>query len=293
MADTIDPTTGLPLKPQGNGVTNFLNSPGGAAVINAVGGAATAYGNNKQSEAQQQQNASQFAASQLANQSTQDRQNAQAAATPLGESQNFVAKNALLNAILPNFRNANSGVGLRPGAGSFLPDGGLNPQMVNSLYGATPTLESLAQRGKQLASINPQAPQENFANLGGFGDQKAAPFMQSVSNFQGDVAGKQDAQRDEITKYVQQGMEQENQTSSNPSDGFWHKFAKWAGIAGAGVATAMTGGAAAPLLIAAIGAGSAAANAWGSGSGAAGAATAAGLNAAAPIAKSIIGTGKK
>lgn len=283
-----------------SGLGNFLNSPGAAALINAAGGAATAYGNNQQSEAQRQQNASQFAATQLANQSQQDRTNAQAALTPLGESQNFVARNSLLDSILPNLRNFDySSKSGHPTQGGFLPEGGLDKGMIDSLYGSTPTLESLAQRSKQLSAINPQAPQENFGNLGGYGDQKAQPFMDSTQKYQQIMQAAQGGQRDQINQLLQQGLDEENK-SDNPSDGFWHKFAKWAGIAGAGVATVMTAGAASPLLAAAIGAGAGAASGWGSGGGAKGALLGAGLGAAgpaigsaglSPLKSAIIGTG--
>lgn len=66
---------------------------------------------------------------------------------------------------------------------------------------------------------------------------------------------------------------------SEDGSGFWHKLAKYGGIAGAGVATAMTGGAASPLLMAAIGAGSGAAAGWGSGGGVKGTLLGAGLGA--------------
>lgn len=246
-----------------NSFLDFLNSPGGAAAINAAGGAASAYGQAKSTEAQQQQTADQFAASATEHQSNQDRANANAALTPLGESQNFTAKNALLNSILPNMRNMNSGVGVRPGGGSFLPDGGLDKGMINSLYGSTPTLESLAQHGKQLAAINPTAPQENLANYGQWTPQQAQPFQQNVADYQGGVKGTQDSQRAQITKYVQDQMAKEK--ASGSTDGFWHKFAKIAGIAGGVAATVFTGGAASPLLMAAIGAGSGALSSWGNG----------------------------
>ncbi len=67
---------------------------------------------------------------------------------------------------------------------------------------------------------------------------------------------------------------------SEDGSGFWHKFAIYAAIAGAGVATAMTAGGASPLLVAAIGAGSGAAGGWGSGGGTRAALTGAALGGA-------------
>jgi len=63
------------------------------------------------------------------------------------------------------------------------------------------------------------------------------------------------------------GYHMHNGKLSKDGSGFWHKFAKIGGILGGGIATAMTGGAASPLLAAAIGAGSGAAAGWGNGGG--------------------------
>jgi hypothetical protein len=58
---------------------------------------------------------------------------------------------------------------------------------------------------------------------------------------------------------------------SKDGSGFWHHLAKFGGIAGAGIATALSGGALSPLLAGAIGAGSGAAAGWGGGGGVKGA----------------------
>ncbi len=184
----------------------YVQSPIGQAVIGGVGSYLQSKGQSEQLEANRLQQGSLGAANQINAQSTQDRQNAQAAATPLGESQNFVAKNALLNAILPNMRNINSQTGLRPGAGSFLPDGGLDKGLVDSLYGSTPTLESLSTRSQQLSGINPQAPKQNLSNFGGFTADQTQPFQQANDAYQLEQQKKQDAQRKAVQDYINMGL---------------------------------------------------------------------------------------
>lgn len=277
-------------------VNGFVGSPTGAAAINAIGSAASAYGQAQQQNADRQLTAKQQAANELARQSDQDRLNARSALTPLGESQNYVAHNSILNAILPNMRNFNSPQsGNQQARGGFLPDGGLGQANVENLYGNAPTLEALSQRAKQLAAVNPDAPQENFANYGSITGQQAQPFMGMVDKYQGQQADRAGGQRDQINSLIQQGIEKENQ-DEDPSNGFWHKFAKWAAVAGAGAATVFTAGAATPLLLAAAGA----AGAWGAGGGAKGALLGAGTGYAggmigqsnmSPITKAVIGTG--
>jgi hypothetical protein len=190
---------------------NFVSSPLGNAAIGAIGSYLEKKGEAEQNEAGRQQTGNFNAANQLNLQSMQDRTNAQNAATPLGESQNFVAKNTLLNAILGNMQNFNYAKGGRPASqGGAIPTGGFDKGMLENLYGATPTLESLSQRAKQVSAINPSAPQENFANLGGFTPMQAEPFMASVKNYQGQQQGKQDAQRSALQDYINSSISGEN-----------------------------------------------------------------------------------
>lgn len=204
----VGAATGAPMAT--GGIMAFLNSPAGSALINGAGQAFSAYGQGQEADANRGLTAAQFAAGQVASQSGQDRQNAQAAATPLGENQNFAAKNALLNAILPNMRNISYAKGSQPSAqGGILPPGGLDKGMVDSLYGSTPTLESLALRQKQTAAINPQAPQDNLGAYGGFGD-KAAPYNAGVKTYQDEQATKQDNQRSLIQQYINAGLSGDN-----------------------------------------------------------------------------------
>ncbi len=186
---------------------NIAGNPLVQMGVGAIGDYLKSKGQSEESAAGRISNAN-LAAINLGNsQSQQDRTNAQNAATPLGESQNFVAKNALLAALLPNMRNINSGVGQRPGAGGFLPDGGLNPQLINSLYGTDPTLESLSQRAKQISAINPSAPQEDFSKYGGFTSGQTDPYQTSVQGYQADQQKKQDAQRAAMQQYINASLQ--------------------------------------------------------------------------------------
>lgn len=284
-------------------IMNFLNSPTGQAAIGAAGGAFSAAGQRADNEASRAQNNDQFWAGMIQNQFNADRTNqlAQAQTTlqqdPLGASQKFAQKQALLSAILPNLRNSaitpgNPNIAARMGQGQGpLPEGGLDPKMIEALYGNNTTLESLAHRQRQLTQANPDGPQQDFSTM--FGSM-AQPQMDRNNQY----AGYQQAQRNTARLGLDQQLNQSavngdiNQHKANHDDdwleenvpppehyhyhdgelsedgsGFWHKFARYAGIAGAGVATAMTGGAASPLLIAAIGAGSGAAAGWGTGGG--------------------------
>lgn len=195
----------------GLGTMGAINSAVGSPLGQAVLGAAGSYFKSK-SDAEaaaldRQQTANAAGINQTNLQSTQDRANAQAAASPLGESQNFVARNSLINAILPNMRNINSGVGKRPGAGSFLPSGGLDPKLIDSLYGANPTLESLAQRAKEKSAINPQAPTENLGSYGGFTPAQTQGHMSDIQAYQLEQQKKQDAQRKQVQSYINAGLQ--------------------------------------------------------------------------------------
>ncbi len=181
---------------------DFLGSPGGAAAIRAAGGAAAAYGQAQSADANRQVIGAYRGAQVLQNESYLDRLAASAAQAPIGESQSFVGRNSVLNVLLPTMRNFDSHTGQRPGRGSFLPEGGLDPTMVNSLYGPGATLESLAQRGKQLAAVNPSAPQENLENYG-FAPSQVQPVASNIDNYQQTQRTAQQTLKDNITRLAQ------------------------------------------------------------------------------------------
>lgn len=271
------PVTGPP-KNHAQSVLNWFGTPAGDAVTNAVGAGISAYGNYQQNQQNLKQNASQFAANLKQNQYQFDQNNqlnrAQGvlAADPLGANQQYAQKNALLAAILPGLRNYQSTPGDSAVAGAMgshvgglrLPEGGLDPNMINQKYGEHATAAAIADHAKHILSLDPNASMPDMGSL--FSPEEAAPFQQTLTDWssnlqklQGQEKAKYEAS---IDSYIQQMAAQE-QKSGKP--GFWHKLAKVAGIVGAGVATVMSAGAATPLLAAAIGAGSGALGAWGSG----------------------------
>lgn len=206
--------------PGGFDIMKFLSSPGGAAVIQGLGGAASAYGAAQQNNAQMAQNASQFQANTTGQQSRDDRTNAVNALTPLGENQQFANHNAILNAILPNMRNFNSPQsGNASGRGGMLPNGGLDAAMINGHFGDAATLESIAQHDKQLAAINPSAPQQNYANMG-FSQDMANPFLKNVQGYQGQQINKQGDQRNLIQRALDNDLTGEKQ-KQHDANTFW------------------------------------------------------------------------
>lgn len=264
----------------------YLGTPGGQAATNLVGSGLSAYGQYQQNQQNLQQNASQFAATSAQNQFNADRTDANAKATgvlnadPLGADNKFAQRNALANAILPNLRNAHSSpgdgaigaaMGSRTGGiMSALPQGGLDPAMVKSMFGPDATMGAITQRHQEINSLDPNAAQPNLQAM--FGDE-AKPYQAQMSDWasklQNATAEQRSAYETQMKGYVDHMLQQEQ--ASGSSDGFWHKFAKIAGIAGMVTATILTAGAAAPLTMpamaamAGLGAISGAASSWGSG----------------------------
>lgn len=186
-------------------INGAVGSPLGQLAIGTVGSYLSSKAQSDQAEANRQLTAEQYAGNMTNQQGVQDRQNAVAAQTPLGENQNFAARNAMLNAILPNMRNISYAKGTGQGQGGMLPQGGLDPNLINSLYGATPTLESLTQRQNQLAAINPTAPKPNFQNLG-FTQDQVKPFQTTMDQYQQGQSGRQDEQRKAVQQYINDNL---------------------------------------------------------------------------------------
>lgn len=187
------PPTTPPFNPQGTGtmqqsqpsgldrVLSILNSPLGAAGIQAAGAGLAAYGANKQNEANRQQNAQQFSADMAERQREFDSNQQQGAATaaaaasPLGADQMFAQRQALAKAILGSARN----IKFTPGdpavaaamgtvsGGMQLPENGLDPAMLERLFGDQATLASIGAREKAVGQINPHATPTDLAPLFG------------------------------------------------------------------------------------------------------------------------------
>lgn len=260
----------------------FLGTPGGSAVTNMAGSALSAYGQYQQQQQQLGQNAAQFGAKSAQDQYNADqnlkaqRANGVLNADPLGADQKYAQSNALRAAILPNLRNSKStpgdgavasAMGSRTGGiANILPENGLDPAMVASMFGPNATMQAITQRHQEINNLDPSAPTADLSKM--YGSTAAAPFNKAQGDWQAQVqnldANQKAAFESKMNGYIQQMVNQENN-----SGGFWHKFAQIAGVVGSVAAIALTGGAAAPILgpVAAsiLGAGSAAATAWGSG----------------------------
>ncbi len=167
----------------------ILGTPGGAALVGAAGAGISAFGANKsatadraQQNAQFQQTAQQHAAQMQQDQLNADRQHQLSQATaavnasPMGEAQTFAQRNALLQSILGNARN----VAVHPGdpavaaamgggvsGGLQLPSGGLDPAMLNRMYGDASTLESIKNRQQQVGRLDPRAASMDLGSLFG------------------------------------------------------------------------------------------------------------------------------
>lgn len=253
---------------------DFLGSPGGRAATDFAGGALSAYGQYQQNQQNNKQNAQQFAAQQRSqdywarqNQNTQ-RAGAVLNADPLGADQKYAQRNALMSAILPGLRNSNYKPGdsdvaatMGSGGGGFkIPEGGFDPMMVSNLFGNNATMGAITQRHQEISNLDPNAP---TADLGSMYGPESAPYVQQMQDW---AHKAQTADASERAQYEQQMNALINQmVQKEKGSGFWHKFAKIAGMVGAVAATVMTAGGASPLLVGAVGAASGAASSFGSG----------------------------
>lgn len=256
----------------------FLGTPGGQAVTGFAGAGLSALGNAQEANANRQQNATQYAATSAQNQFNADRADANAKATgvlnadPLGADQKYAQRNALASAILPQLRNARStpgdagvagAMGSRTGGlSNILPQGGLDPAMVKSMFGTDATASAIAQRHNEINSLDPNAAQPDMAVLfGPAGAPYQAQMKDWASKLQNASAQTRAAYDAQMKGYIDHMVSQESE-----SGGFWHTFAKIAGVVGAAAATIMTAGGASPLLVGAVGAGAGASSAFGNNS---------------------------
>jgi hypothetical protein len=174
-------------------VLDILGSKGGQTAVAAVGAGLSAYGQNKQDAANRAQNANQFAATmaqrELENNQGQQlaRSTAAAGADPLGASQGFAQKQAIFGELMKNARNFQATPGDPAVAGAMgslsggmrLPEGGFDPQLVQSLFGPEATMASIAHRQKQVGQINPGGPSFDMGSI--YGDA-AQPLMNDITS---------------------------------------------------------------------------------------------------------------
>lgn len=288
-------------------VMKLLNSPGGAALVGAAGAGISAYGANKSATADRELNANQFAANMAQNQLEGDRANqlsragAAASASPIGESQDYAQRQALLSAILPGLRNSNITPGDSRVAGAMgsnqgglrLPEGGLDPAMIERMFGANTTLGSIQQRQNQIGQINPNGPVQDMGSMFGQPGTDASDAVLKSNQAVGDKqAADQAKQRQIIMAAIDNDLTMNSQNGKPPEGYEYDKktgqlkkkgsFLKTLGkvglLAGGGalMATGFGGPAGAALIGAGIGAGNSALN----GGGVKGALLGAGLGAA-------------
>jgi len=142
----------------------FFNSPAGQAAINAAGSGLTAWGASKQAGSQMAQSKAAL-----------DAQRAQAAlaARPLGASQQYAQRQALMAALLPGLRNSNitpgdpavaAAMGQQTG-GFRLPEGGLPPELLK-LYSPQATASAIGQHDVDVMNLDPNAAATDYASLG-------------------------------------------------------------------------------------------------------------------------------
>jgi hypothetical protein len=290
-------------------VMKFLNSPAGAALIQAGGAGLQAYGQNKQADANRTQNANEFTAQFLNNQLNDDRNfklnQAVGAAnvSPIGESQLYAQRNGILNAILPSLRNFSATPGdpaVAAAMGSIngglrLPEGGLDPSLIDRLFGDKSTLEAIKNRNLQVGQINPMNPVMDLSSLYGQAGTDASTDIRAANAQQMAADAEKEAQQraiimraldNDISGQHQgpppDGYEYDKKTGQlkKKGSGIWGKIGKAALIAGSIGLTAATAGAASPLIPLAVGAGTGALTGAMNGGGVKGALLGAGLGAA-------------
>jgi hypothetical protein len=271
------PATTAPKKSALDTAMGILNTPGGAALISAAGAGIGAYGANKAAAAGREQSAQQFAAELANRQFESDRTHQQNAAigaanaSPLGAEQTYAQRNAILGAILGNARNFSitpgdpavaAAMGAGPQGGLRLPTAGLDPAMLERMFGDKATMESIANRQMRVGQIDPRGQALNLGSLYGDAGLQATQDVDAASNFELErQMAEQAKQREIIQRAIDEdirgnkgkppeGYEYDKKTGELKKKGssIWKKIGKAAIIGGAGVATAMTGGAAAPLI---------------------------------------------
>lgn len=303
------PTNSTQPQTAGNRVSDFVNSPSGAALISGGLDLAKGVSNNKANAADaaaQRKQQLQMLLSQTADQEQSDNLSRDTAYLNSTQMNPVKQQQDIFRAGIMRAMGINGAPQIQRGQGVVNA-----PNFANEAkqYLGDDQLAAAAQRFHTAAgTVSNTAPPADLSKMG-FKTDTSGLQKQMDTSIQGsrdertalnqrrrdDLVGaiQQSGQEAEVAKHVEmqdddwleknvpppQGQHWHNGELSEDGSGFWHKFAKYAGIAGAGVATAMTGGAASPLLIAAIGAGSGAAAGWGSGGGTKAALMGAGLGA--------------
>lgn len=250
---------------------DMVGSKGGQTIVSGVGGALSAYGQGKQADADRAATAAQFKANmaqrQLESSQADQRFRSGAAldASPLGAEQHFAQKQALAKALLGGARNIKYTPGDSAVAGAMgtmtggmrLPEGGLDPAMIERMFGDATTQASIAQRSKAIGQVNPHAPVLDTAPMfGTSADGSENAFLTDMKSGNQQSLNQQMNESAEHRALVQQAMAEDAQTGKPGGSSIWKKIAKIGLALAPVVAAPFTGGAS--LL--AIGAGAGAAS---------------------------------
>ena len=208
---------------------DILGSKGGQVAVQGLGAAADAYGQHQQTQqirqdnlANRQQSAQQFNAQMQEGQLGDDRnlQLAQAKgaadASPMGEAQLFAQRNALLQQILGGARNFSAMPGdpavaeAMGGSTNFgglrLPEGGLDPAMLQRLYGDQATLGSIQNRQQAIGQINPNAQVQDLGSMFGQAGTDASALVQGQND---SLAAQQAADTAKRREMIQRAIDED------------------------------------------------------------------------------------
>jgi hypothetical protein len=173
-----------------NRLFTFLQSKGGATIAGAAGAGLTAYGVGQQQRAISDFNFRKKMLEIILRARQSDQKAALATATgslnadPLGASQGYAQRNALMSAILPNLRPAQSRPGdpavasaMRPAGGSMFQMGPVDQRP----FSPTATLQALARRDGEALNLNPFTPTTDLGSMYG---EAAEPYVDGVKRKQ-------------------------------------------------------------------------------------------------------------
>jgi hypothetical protein len=250
-------------------ILDFLKSPGGSSLVGAglkgIAGMGQARADERMFNQQAGMNMQQAVLGDLFNRDAMLAQQA-----PTGWGQNYQQQTLMKDLMLQKLMNGGGGLtptnsavaaklqGISTPSKLTIPD---EWKQVNP-FGVDQTMQSLAQRQGVLDLLSGgRGPGMDF-NAMGYDPTKAGVLNQQTNDYR-KFAGDDYAQRIQTAGMPGQGqpppegMEYDEKTGELKKKGssIWSKIGKGLLIGGAGLATAFTGGAASPLLMAAIGGG--------------------------------------
>jgi hypothetical protein len=197
--------------------------------------------------------------------------------TRLGENENYLTRNRIMRALLPRIADAGSFTPGDPSVAAMMPKGGLpdlrgmvTPEMLQALSDEAST-SAIANRQAMITNVDSSAPIADLQSMGLDADGSRSSMLETYANQRADEESSSKARMEDLIMQALQedastprnggkapeGYEYDKKTGELKKKGssVWKKIGKGAIIGGAALATAMTGGAASPALMAAIGAG--------------------------------------